>query len=52
MSCPWTPAKSKVAWDYICVPKMKGGLGLKKLVGWNRATILRSDSILDCLGSC
>ena len=28
-------------WDFICVPKDEGGLGLKKMVDWNRAAILR-----------
>lgn len=36
-------AKVKVAWDFLCVPKDGGGgggLGLIKLVDWNRAAIL------------
>lgn len=33
-------AKTKVAW-ILCVPEDEGGLGLKTLVYWNRATILR-----------
>lgn len=36
-----SPAKSKVAWDYIYVPKSEGGLGLRKLTDWNRAAILK-----------
>jgi hypothetical protein len=33
--------KAKVAWDCISVPKCEGDLGIKKLVEWNQASILR-----------
>jgi hypothetical protein len=33
--------KYKVVWDFICVPKDENGLGLKQMVDWNRAAILR-----------
>jgi hypothetical protein len=34
-------ARAKVAWKYLCVPKQEGGLGLKNLEVWNRASMLR-----------
>lgn len=34
-------AQAKVAWNYVCVPKQEGGLGIKKLEDWNKASILR-----------
>lgn len=37
----FSSAKAKVAWDALCMPKGEGGLGLRKLVDWNEAAILR-----------
>jgi hypothetical protein len=34
-----TNAHAKVAWDKICFPK-KGGLGIKKIEVWNKASML------------
>lgn len=34
-------ARARVAWKLMCVPKKEGGLGIKKLEVWNRATIMR-----------
>lgn len=31
----------KVAWQSVCVPKIEGGLGLKRLPDWNKASMLR-----------
>jgi hypothetical protein len=28
------PAKAKVSWELICVPKREGGLGLKRIEDW------------------
>lgn len=33
-------ARAKVAWRMLCIPKKKGGLGIKNLE-WNRASIMR-----------
>jgi hypothetical protein len=35
------PAHAKVAWVELCVPKREGGLGLKMLEDWNKASMLR-----------
>lgn len=35
------PAKAKVSWELICVPKKEGGLGLKRIEDWNKAAILK-----------
>ncbi|CAN1132905.1 LINE-1 retrotransposable element ORF2 protein [Linum perenne] len=34
-------ANSKVAWDKLSCPKSEGGLGLKDLSSWNRASLAR-----------
>ena len=34
-------AKAKVAWNQICVPNREGGLGLKRVNDWNKASMLR-----------
>lgn len=34
-------AEVKVAWADLCFPKKEGGLGLKNLEVWNRASMLR-----------
>jgi hypothetical protein len=36
-----TIARARVAWNLMCVPKKEGGLGIKKLEVWNRATVMR-----------
>uniref|UniRef100_A0A5B7BNK9 Reverse transcriptase domain-containing protein n=2 Tax=Davidia involucrata TaxID=16924 RepID=A0A5B7BNK9_DAVIN len=33
--------KNKVAWAALCTPKNEGGLGIKRLVDWNKASMLR-----------
>lgn len=33
--------KAMVSWDIVCVPKHSGGLNLKHLVHWNKATITK-----------
>ncbi|VFQ64920.1 unnamed protein product [Cuscuta campestris] len=30
-----------VSWDIICQPKSKGGLGLRNIINWNKATIMK-----------
>ncbi|GKV39485.1 hypothetical protein SLEP1_g47243 [Rubroshorea leprosula] len=32
---------AKVSWSAVCQPKMEGGLGIKPLLSWNNACILR-----------
>lgn len=32
---------AKVAWEYVCLPKKEGGLGLRGLEEWNRAAMLK-----------
>jgi hypothetical protein len=34
-------ARAKVSWSMLCLPKKEGGLGIKKLVEWNRAAMMR-----------
>lgn len=34
-------AKAKVSWDALCVPMLEGGLGLRKIEDWNKASILK-----------
>lgn len=34
-------AKAKVSWKDLCVPKQEGGLGIKSLEVWNRASMMR-----------
>ena len=31
----------KVAWADICLPKNEGGLGIKDLISWNKALMIR-----------
>jgi hypothetical protein len=31
----------RVAWDKVCLPKQGGGLGLKRVHDWNKASILK-----------
>ncbi|KAL6514499.1 hypothetical protein OROGR_020078 [Orobanche gracilis] len=33
--------KSRVAWDDVCKPRTKGGLGLRHLETWNKAVLLK-----------
>jgi hypothetical protein len=33
-------AKAKVSWEKICVPKKEGGLGIKRLEVWNKASMM------------
>ena len=33
--------KAKVAWKVICRPKSNGGLGLKDLLVWNKALLVK-----------
>ncbi|KAM1264145.1 hypothetical protein ACFX2J_033983 [Malus domestica] len=33
---------AKVAWDDVCLTKSDGGLGIKKLIDWNRALMVRN----------
>jgi hypothetical protein len=33
-------AKAKVSWDKICVPKKEGGLGIKRLEVWTKASVM------------
>lgn len=35
------PFGAKVAWNKVCQPKTKGGLGLKDLTIWNKANVAR-----------
>lgn len=35
------PARFKVAWEFICVPKDERGLGIKRAEDWNRAAVLK-----------
>ena len=30
-----------ISWDQTCLPKSQGGLGIKDLVGWNKATMAK-----------
>lgn len=32
---------AKIAWDYVCSPKAKGGLGFMHLSTWNKAAMSR-----------
>lgn len=34
------PARAKVSWDSVCIPK-EGGLGLERIEEWNKAAVLR-----------
>lgn len=34
-------SKTKVAWDVVTLPKEEGGLGLKDVITWNKALILK-----------
>jgi hypothetical protein len=34
-------ARVEVSWNMLCLPKEEGGLGIKKLEEWNRATMMR-----------
>jgi hypothetical protein len=33
--------RAKVSWKIISGPKQEGGLGIKRLVEWNRAAMMR-----------
>ncbi|XP_024009427.1 uncharacterized protein LOC112084509 [Eutrema salsugineum] len=33
--------QAKVSWDIVCLPKIEGGLGLRRIVDWNRTLCLR-----------
>jgi predicted transcriptional regulator len=35
-----TKAHAKVAWSQLCVPKQEGGLGIKRIEVWNKASML------------
>jgi hypothetical protein len=35
------PAKAKLSWSKVCLPKKEGGLGLKRLEVWNKSATLR-----------
>nr|GFB57322.1 hypothetical protein [Tanacetum cinerariifolium] len=41
--------KAKVRWSDVCLPKPKGGLGIKSLETWNLALVSRH--ILECCHS-
>ena len=34
-------AKAKVDWEFVCKPKIEGGLGIIDLVTWNKAAQLK-----------
>ncbi|KAK3193372.1 hypothetical protein Dsin_024682 [Dipteronia sinensis] len=36
-NCKW----AKVAWSNICLPKNEGGLGIKDVMSWNKALMIR-----------
>ncbi|GKB85752.1 hypothetical protein Tco_0958024 [Tanacetum coccineum] len=39
--------KAKMAWDIVCLPKDKGGLGLRRLDLFNKALMVEGQSFLD-----
>jgi hypothetical protein len=34
------PAKAKVSWNFVCMPKDEGVLGLRMIEDWNRVAVL------------
>ena len=30
-----------VSWEKVCLPKRKGGHGLKRIVDWNKAAVMK-----------
>ena len=46
----------RVAWEKVCLPKNEGGLRLKRVKDWNRASIMKLESVytsgflVGCLG--